>query len=284
MSVLVVICGLSGAGRSTAAAALEDAGWFVVDNLPLALIPKVVELGAEGRSKKLALVIGPLAPSDVVELAELVGELRASPGGMQLIFLDATDDALVSRFEGTKRRHPVAAVGLVESITAERAMLAPIRELADVIIETSELSVHELRERTLGVMDPEALTNRLQVRVSSFGYKYGLPRDADLVIDTRFLPNPYWHRQYRDLTGLDADVRRFILDRPETRLFLDRLWGLVEFLLPQFVAEGKSYLNVAIGCTGGRHRSVVVAEVLAHRIKQAGFPVGTRHRDMERQA
>jgi len=281
---LVVICGLSGAGRSTAASALEDAGWFVVDNLPLALIPKVVELGAEGGSRKLALVIGPLVSSDVDELVELIGELRASPSGMQLIFLDASDDVLVSRFEGTKRRHPVDGGGLVESIAAERAMLAPIRDVADVIIETSELSVHELRGRTLGVMDPEALNNRLQVRVSSFGYKYGLPRDADLVIDTRFLPNPYWYRQYRDLTGLDPEVRRFILERPETKQFLDRLWDLVEFLLPQFVAEGKSYLNVAIGCTGGRHRSVVVAEILAHRIKQAGFRVGTRHRDMERQA
>ncbi|MEX6428378.1 MULTISPECIES: RNase adapter RapZ [Ferrimicrobium] len=282
MSQLVVVAGMSGAGRSTAGAALEDAGWFVIDNLPLSLISKVVELGTQGSIDKLALILGYPSNSDFGQLVDLIDELKAAPIHVQTIFLEARDEVLISRFEGTKRRHPVTAEGLAPAIALERTSLARVRELADVIVETSNLSVHELRARTLELVDPKALHQRLQVQVTSFGYKHGIPLDADLVFDARFLPNPYWYSQLRAKTGLDDEVREFVLAQPDTTPFLERLWPLVEFLLPKFVTEGKSYLNVAVGCTGGRHRSVVVAEVLARRITQAGFPVKVSHRDLER--
>ncbi|MHB1520186.1 MAG: RNase adapter RapZ [Ferrimicrobium sp.] len=282
MSQLVVVAGMSGAGRSTAGAALEDAGWFVIDNLPLSLISKVVELGTQGSIDKLALILGYPSNSDFGQLVDLIDELKAAPIHVQTIFLEARDEVLISRFEGTKRRHPVTAEGLAPAIALERTSLARVRELADVIVETSNLSVHELRARTLELVDPKALHQRLQVQVTSFGYKHGIPLDADLVFDAWFLPNPYWYSQLRAKTGLDDEVREFVLAQPDTTPFLERLWPLVEFLLPKFVTEGKSYLNVAVGCTGGRHRSVVVAEVLARRITQAGFPVKVSHRDLER--
>ncbi|KJE76854.1 RNase adapter RapZ [Ferrimicrobium acidiphilum] len=282
MSQLVVVAGMSGAGRSTAGAALEDAGWFVIDNLPLSLISKVVELGSQGSIDKLALVLGYPSNNDFFQLVELIDELKAAPIDVQMIFLEARDDVLISRFEGTKRRHPIVAEGLAPAIALERVSLEKVRDLADVIVETSALSVHDLRARVLELADPTALRQRLQVRVTSFGYKYGIPLDADLVFDARFLPNPYWYSQLRSKSGLDQEVREFVLAQPDTTPFLEHLWPLVEFLLPRFVAEGKSYLNVTVGCTGGRHRSVVIAELVARRITQAGFSVQTSHRDLER--
>ena len=282
MSQLVVVAGMSGAGRSTAGAALEDAGWFVIDNLPLSLISKVVELGSQGSIDKLALVLGYPSNNDFFQLVELIDELKAAPIDVQMIFLEARDDVLISRFEGTKRRHPIVAEGLAPAIALERVSLEKVRDLADVIVETSALSVHDLRARVLELADPTALRQRLQVRVTSFGYKYGIPLDADLVFDARFLPNPYWYSQLRSKSGLDQEVREFVLAQPDTTPFLEHLWPLVEFLLPRFVAEGKSYLNVTVGCTGGRHRSVVIAELAARRITQAGFSVQTSHRDLER--
>jgi UPF0042 nucleotide-binding protein len=282
MSQLVVVAGMSGAGRSTAGAALEDAGWFVIDNLPLSLISKVVELGSQGSIDKLALILGYPSNNDFFQLVELIDELKAAPIDVQMIFLEARDDVLISRFEGTKRRHPIVAEGLAPAIALERVSLEKVRDLADVIVETSALSVHDLRARVLELADPTALRQRLQVRVTSFGYKYGIPLDADLVFDARFLPNPYWYSQLRSKSGLDQEVREFVLAQPDTTPFLEHLWPLVEFLLPRFVAEGKSYLNVAVGCTGGRHRSVVIAELVARRITQAGFSVQTSHRDLER--
>ena len=282
MSQLVVVAGMSGAGRSTAGAALEDAGWFVIDNLPLSLISKVVELGSQGSIDKLALVLGYPSNNDFFQLVELIDELKAAPIDVQMIFLEARDDVLISRFEGTKRRHPIVAEGLAPAIALERVSLEKVRDLADVIVETSALSVHDLRARVLERADPTALRQRLQVRVTSFWYKYGIPLDADLVFDARFLPNPYWYSQLRSKSGLDQEVREFVLAQPDTTPFLEHLWPLVEFLLPRFVAEGKSYLNVTVGCTGGRHRSVVIAELVARRITQAGFSVQTSHRDLER--
>jgi UPF0042 nucleotide-binding protein len=282
MSQLVVVAGMSGAGRSTAGAALEDAGWFVIDNLPLSLISKVVELGTQGSIEKLALVLGYPSNNDFFQLVELIDELKAAPIDVQMIYVEARDDVLISRFEGTKRRHPIVAEGLAPAIALERMSLTKVRDLADVIVETSTLSVHDLRARILELADPSALRQRLQVRVTSFGYKYGIPLDADLVFDARFLPNPYWYSQLRSKSGLDEEVREFVLSQPDANPFLEHLWPLIEFLLPRFVTEGKSYLNVAVGCTGGRHRSVVIAEVVARRITQAGFPVQISHRDLER--
>ncbi|MCI2976104.1 MAG: RNase adapter RapZ [Ferrimicrobium sp.] len=282
MSELVVVAGMSGAGRSTVGAALEDAGWFVIDNLPLSLISKVVELGTQGSIGKLALILGYPSNNDFGQLVELIDELKAAPIDVQTIFLEARDDVLISRFEGTKRRHPIVADGLAPAIALERVALERVRDLADVIVETSQLSVHELRARTLELIDPTALRQRLQVQVTSFGYKYGIPLDADLVFDARFLPNPYWYSHLRAKSGLEAEVREFVLAQPDTSPFLAHLWPFIEFLLPRFVSEGKSYLNVTVGCTGGRHRSVVIAEVLARRITQAGFEVKVSHRDLER--
>jgi UPF0042 nucleotide-binding protein len=212
----------------------------------------------------------------------LIDELKAAPIDVQMIYVEARDDVLISRFEGTKRRHPIVAEGLAPAIALERMSLTKVRDLADVIVETSTLSVHDLRARVLELADPSALRQRLQVRVTSFGYKYGIPLDADLVFDARFLPNPYWYSQLRSKSGLDEEVREFVLSQPDANPFLEHLWPLIEFLLPRFVTEGKSYLNVAVGCTGGRHRSVVIAEVVARRITQAGFPVQISHRDLER--
>ncbi|MHB8190280.1 MAG: RNase adapter RapZ [Ferrimicrobium sp.] len=282
MSSVVVVTGLSGAGRSTAGAALEDAGWFVIDNLPPALTPKIIELASKGAEDKIALVVGRPSGYDYQMFVEMLEELKAAPVHAHLIFLDAQDDALVARFEGTKRRHPVSAEGIGEAIARERESLAPIQELADIVIDTSALTVHELKARVVAIFDGDPPSGRLQVLVTSFGFKYGLPRDADIVLDARFLPNPYWHSDLRERVGLDSAVRNFVLEQPITQEFLAHVFDLIDFLLPRFVDEGKSYLNVAIGCTGGRHRSVVVAEVVGTRISEAGYRLSVTHRDMER--
>ncbi len=282
MSALLVVAGLSGAGRSTAGAALEDAGWFVVDNLPLSLIPKVLELAAQGSIDRLALVVGRPFGDDYEALVESLAELRVGQPKMTLVFLDASDDVLVSRYEGTKRRHPIPAEGIVAAIKVERSSMAAIKGSADIVIETSEMSVHELKARILALVDDDSPAQRLKVLVTSFGFKFGVPIDADMVIDTRFLPNPYWHSDLRERVGLDLPVREFVLSQPDTQPFLDRLFQLLEFLLPRFVEEGKSYLNIGIGCTGGRHRSVVIAEVVASYIQGSGFRAQTQHRDLAR--
>lgn len=281
MTDILVITGLSGAGRSATAAVLEDLGWYVVDNLPTSLVDTIVELASAPGSTiaQLALVAG----RQHLELMPRVAGLRGAGHRVRIIFLDASTAELVRRYESTRRRHPLAAEtdGLIESIDRERSLLEPVRNDSDLVIDTTDLNVHQLKSRLLGLFDDES-TERLQVSVESFGYKHGIPLDADIVMDVRFLPNPHWDETLRPLTGLDRPVVDFVIERPETTVFLDRLSELVAGVLPHYVAEGKSYLTIAVGCTGGRHRSVAVAEDLAARLRSTGQPVRTTHRDISR--
>jgi len=282
----VVIAGLSGAGRSQAADILEDLGWFVIDNLPPALIPKVAELAqAEGSSiAKVVLVVGTGPYHEEVQSA--VRGLRAQSPRLRVIFLEASTDVLVRRYEGTRRRHPLSSGGsqqsLVEAIEAERRLLESVKAEADVVVDTSDLNVHQLRDRVLGLFSDDEGVPGMQTTVVSFGYKHGLPLDTDLVIDCRFLPNPYWVDELRDLTGLDAPVRDYVLGQPPSAEFLAELGRLLALLLPAYVREGKSYLTIAFGCTGGRHRSVAIAEQVATSLREQGFLPKVTHRDIER--
>ena len=281
MADIVLITGLSGAGRSGVADVLEDLGWFVVDNLPTALIGTIVELAAKPNSgiERLALVAG----RQHTEVLSMVGELRADGHDVRMVFLDASTPELVRRYDATRRRHPLAdeAEGLVESIELERSTLAPVRDAADLVIDTSDLNVHQLKERIDHAFDAPT-GSRLQVAVESFGFKHGLPLDADIVMDVRFLPNPHWEDDLRPLTGHDPKVRDFVLETAVGSNFVDQFDDLLASLLPQYQAEGRSYLTVAIGCTGGRHRSVAIAEELASRLRGRGVAVTAVHRDLSR--
>jgi len=278
---IVLITGLSGAGRSAVADVLEDLGWFVVDNLPTTLIGTIVELAAKPTSdiERLALVAG----RQHTEVLSKVGELRADGHDVRTVFLDASTPELVRRYDATRRRHPLAddADGLVESIELERSLLAPVRDAADLVIDTSDLNVHQLKERIDHAFDAPT-GSRLQVAVESFGFKHGLPLDADIVMDVRFLPNPHWDDVLRPLTGHDPKVRDYVLETAVGSNFVDQFDELLGTLLPQYQAEGRSYLTVAIGCTGGRHRSVAVAEELASRLRGRGVAVTAAHRDLSR--
>ncbi len=283
MSEFIVITGLSGAGRSQAANVLEDLGWFVIDNLPPALIDKVTELAqAPGTSiERVVLVIGPRAGLE--ELSAGLTSLRATGARVRIVFLEASDKVLVQRFTDTRRRHPLAdGEGIVETIERERATLAPVKAAADVVVDTTDLNVHQLRERIVALLDLDRTSEAMQTTVLSFGYKHGLPLDADLVIDCRFLPNPHWVEHLRARTGDDPEVRDYVMAFPETTEFLRRLEHLLELVLPAYLQEGKSYLTLALGCTGGRHRSVVIAHEVAQRLRQRGFNASLVHRDVER--
>jgi RNase adapter protein RapZ len=287
MSEFVVVTGMSGAGRSTAAAALEDMGWFVIDNLPAGLIMKMVELVDRPGSgmERVALVIGRgssgTGPEYFDDLPDVLDELRGTRKRVRVVFLDAPDDVLVRRYEGTRRRHPLAARGVEESIADERRLLAPVRDRADLLVDTGELNSNQLRSRILEVFgDDEA--PHMQTSVVSFGYKHGIPLDVDIVFDCRFLPNPFWVEELRPYSGLDDPVREFVLGTPESVAFLEKVSDLLTSILPAFVREGKSYLTIAMGCTGGRHRSVTLAQELATRLGDQGQAVSVFHRDIER--
>jgi RNase adapter protein RapZ len=286
---ITVVTGMSGAGRSAAADVLEDLGFFVIDNLPPALIPKVAELGRgrEGTSR-FALVVDTRAGDFLPELESALAELRETGARTRVLFLDASDEVLVRRFDATRRRHPVAeseSHRVSDSIARERELLERIKEQADVVVDTSELNVHELRDRLRELFgDPAGVApSGLQISVVSFGYKHGLPLDVDLVFDCRFLPNPHWVESLRPLPGTDPKVRRYVMKQEETQAFLDELGKMFELLLPAYVREGKSYLSIGVGCTGGRHRSVVIAAEIARVLERLGFPARVHHRDLERE-
>ncbi len=276
MAEIVLISGLSGAGRSGAADVLEDLGWYVVDNLPTALVDTIVDLAAKPGSEisRLALVGG----RDHDNVLTKVAKLRSDGHRVRVLFLDASTKQLVKRYDATRRRHPLAedAEGLVESIELERKRLDPVRGAADLVIDTTDLNVHQLKDRILQAFDV-GTESRLQVAVESFGFKHGLPLDADMVLDVRFLPNPHWDETLRPLTGHDPAVSDYVLETSSGSDFVDRIDELLASLLPQYEAEGRSYLTVAIGCTGGRHRSVAVAEELAKRLRARGVAVRATH-------
>ena len=282
MSAFVVIAGMSGAGRSHAANNLEDLGWFVMDNLPPSLVPKVAELaGPPGTGiDRLALVVGTGRYHD--EIAGMIDDLRAGIPGLRILFLDAATEVLVRRYESTRRRHPFSeAPALADAIEAERSALAPVRATADVVIDTTELNIHQLRDRMAELFDAGE-ERAMRATVMSFGYTHGIPLDVDMVIDCRFLPNPHYVDELRPLSGLDAAVADFVMAQPVTGEFLDRLESLLALLVPQYVAEGKSYLTVAFGCTGGRHRSVAVTEHFAKVVAALGHEPAIAHRDIDK--
>ena len=284
MAEYLVITGLSGAGRSTAAATLEDLGWVVIDNLPPSLIPQVSEMSLAGGEveEKVALVSGRSGAAYVEELSSAIDHLRrAGRGSVRVLFLDAADDVLVRRFEGTRRRHPVDAGTVTEGISRERESLASVKAHADIRIDTTELNVHQLRDRLVRLFEPDP-AGGMRTSVVSFGYQHGIPLDVDLVFDCRFLPNPHWVDDLRPLSGLDAPVREYVLAQPDTKEFLSRLDDLFRLVLPGYVKEGKTYLSVAVGCTGGRHRSVVLAEEVARAMQAHGFHPVVNHRDLDR--
>jgi RNase adapter protein RapZ len=292
VSEFLVVTGMSGAGRSTAADSLEDLGWFVIDNLPPGLIQKMADtINVPGAAiERVALVIGrgggrgsgSAGPDYLDDLPGVLEALRTSGNRVRVLFLDASDDVLLRRYEGTRRRHPLAARGVEESIADERRLLAPVRDLADLLIDTSELNTNQLRSRVLEAFSDESGGSSMRTSVVSFGYKYGLPLDVDLVFDCRFLPNPFWIEELRPFSGLDEPVRDYVLSQPETKDFLEKVDGLLAGILPSFVREGKSYLTIALGCTGGRHRSVALAEALGARLGEHGDPVSVFHRDVDR--
>jgi RNase adapter protein RapZ len=281
---LLIVTGLSGAGRSEAARALEDLGYFVVDNLPPTLLPKMAELAARpGGPARLAIVVDARGGVFFGELSKSLEELRRQKVPYLILFLEAADDDLVKRYEATRRRHPLApADRVVEGIRKERIMMESLRGEADLILDTTGLTPHDLRAKIRDAFSDAPPEAGLQVSVMSFGYKHGTPRDADLIIDCRFLPNPHWVDELRPLPGTDDRVRTYVKGQQTYREFMRRLRSLLGFMVPGFVAEGKSYLTVAVGCTGGRHRSVVIADELASFFRDKGLPVSVDHRDLDR--
>lgn len=317
----VIVAGLSGAGRSTAANALEDVGWFVIDNLPPHLIGDVADMVARPRARlrRVALVAG--AREYREDLVTAISQLRERNAAVRVVYLDAPTDVLVRRYDDTRRRHPLhtgdlpalaqapddppaepsddsaadpvsdaaaapsaepVADSVIDAIDLERELLADVRDTADVVIDTGDLNVHELRDRVHDEFGAVGDELGMRTAVMSFGYKHGVPREADLVFDCRFLPNPHWVPELRPCTGLAPRVRDWVLGQEATATFLEHLMPLLESLLPAYHAEGKSYLTIALGCTGGRHRSVAIAEEVTRLLVEAGHDLHCRHRDIAR--
>jgi len=278
---IVIITGMSGAGRSTAAKSLEDLGWYVVDNLPPALLPTMLDLADRASLAGVAAIVDVRSRAFSTDLKSAVSSLGARGVSPHVVFLEASDAVLVQRFENVRRPHPMQGAGtILEGIKAERELLREIRGDADIVLDTASLNVHELRARMQGYFAGESATG-LRLNIISFGYKYGLPVDADLVADCRFLPNPHWVPELRAMSGLDAPVRDYVLAQPGAPEFLAAYLAVLEVSLAGFEREGKRYVTVAIGCTGGKHRSVAMAEQLAARL--ADRDVTVSHRDLGRE-
>ncbi len=288
---IVVITGMSGSGKTNALRALEDVGYYAIDNLPIRLLDGLVELfsSAERELSKVALVVDSRTAGATDEghaLASVPKALEATRAGghdVDLVFLEASDAALERRFSETRRRHPLSIDGSVETgIAAERQLLGALAQAATTTIDTTEMSVHDLRRTIQHAFGGSERMAQLSVTVTSFGFKYGTPSDANLVFDVRFLPNPYFVEGLREQSGKDPEVAKFVLTNEDTGAFLDRLLPMVDFLLPRYEKEGKAYVTVAIGCTGGRHRSVAIAERVAEYLAEGGRRVHVRHRDVSR--
>jgi RNase adapter protein RapZ len=280
---VLVVTGMSGAGRSTVAKILEDLEYVVIDNLPPALLEAAVKShDIPEEHTHLAVVIDSRGGLPVGELKEAVLALGRDNVITRIVFLDADDDVIIGRYEENRRPHPVGLDTIVESIAAEREMLSEFREMADVVIDTSSLNVHELRERVTAMFSETQAPRPMRVSIRSFGFKHGTPRDMDLLFDVRFLPNPHWVSELRELVGTDRQVRDYVLEAEGAEEFVDRVDQLLEFLIPRFESESKSYLAIGVGCTGGHHRSVVIAEELAQRLARHGVRAAVRHRDIDR--
>jgi len=281
---VAVITGLSGSGKSTAIHVLEDLGFYCIDNLPAVLIPRFLDLCEESDEvSRVALGIDTRGRGFLAELPRVLEEIRARGHRAQVVYLEASDDALVRRFSETRRPHPMAeGSDVAGGIRRERERLATLREQADRILDTTAFTSQELREELRGVFGRDGGVDGLRVNLVSFGFKFGLPADADVVWDVRFLPNPFYVGELRPLTGLDAPVADYVLSDPSTRRFLEIAWEFLDFALPRYQREGKTYLTVAVGCTGGRHRSVVLVERLRGMLDGHKGEVVVRHRDIRR--
>jgi UPF0042 nucleotide-binding protein len=280
----VVVTGLSGAGKSTAIKVFEDLGYYCVDNLPPVLLPKIVEMVSEARGEEARIALGMdvRGREFLPHLSRVLEELREEKSAVHVLFLDAPDEALVRRFSETRRRHPLAVrEGAKEAIHREREILSPLREMADEVIDTSAFTVHQLRDALVRRFRREG-AGGLQVNIISFGYRYGLPGEADMVLDVRFLPNPNFVTALKRHTGLDRGVRDYVLRARPTRMFLRRAAELLLFLLPLYRKEGKAYFTLGVGCTGGRHRSVAVAEALGKTLGKRDGAAVVVHRDLSR--
>ena len=278
---VVIITGMSGAGRSQAANVLEDVGYFVVDNLPVDLISGLVRsVGvADGTRSKVAVVVDTRSGMDATTLDLALIDLHRDGITTTVLFLDADDRVLVQRFEESRRPHPVPRSALIESISVERETFEDVRAAADVIVDTSDLSVHQLRDRLRAAFAADTRPS-MRVDVTSFGFKRGVPRVVDLMFDVRFLPNPHWVPELRPQTGLDEDVRDYVFSHDEANEFLAKIEALLDFLIPLYEVEGKSYLTISIGCTGGRHRSVALAEAIGAHLGSTGVETSVHHRDI----
>ncbi len=281
---LVLVTGMSGAGKSTAARALEDLGWFVIDNLPPQLLAEAVDATPEQTSATgLAVVVDARGGDVFSDLSAALARLRFEGVDVRTLFLEANDEILVRRFESSRRPHPLQGSGrILDGLERERALLSEFRGDADLVVDTTALNVHDLRRRVEAAF-PDEQRVKLRATIMSFGFKYGIPVDADIVLDVRFLPNPYWVPELRERTGKDASVNDYVVERPEARAFLTTVTGLVDLVADGFLREGKRYITVAIGCTGGKHRSVAMVENLSVRLVKQGVETLVFHRDLGRE-
>ena len=283
----IIVSGMSGAGKSKAVSFMEDMGFFCVDNLPAPLIPKFAELclAGHGEYERVALVTDIRGGKNFDGLFQALDALNAMDCDYKILFVEATEEAIIKRYKETRRSHPLAHDGrsLQEAVAAEREMLAPVRARAAYIIDTSALSTAKLKGEVLKLFGGRAgAAASMSVNVLSFGFKYGLPIEADLVLDVRFLPNPFYVQELRSRTGLDDEVYHYVMDTPQAGEFMIRLKSLFDFLMPQYIEEGKAALVIAVGCTGGKHRSVAVTRALAAYLREKGYQVSENHRDMTR--
>jgi UPF0042 nucleotide-binding protein len=283
----VIVTGLSGAGRSTAAKCLEDLGFFVVDNLPPELVATMVDLGSrsQGAVTQIAVVMDVRSRAFSTDLTGVVTDLGRRELQPRVLFLEATDAALIRRFESVRRAHPLQGDGrLADGITAEREILQPLRDIADLVIDTSDRSVHQLRRLIEQAFSTDGITApALRAHVLSFGFKYGLPADADLVVDVRFLPNPHWIPELRDQTGEAQEVSDYVLTQESAQEFLDKYVEILQIIGTGYLREGKHYLTLAVGCTGGKHRSVAISRELVRRLTELGIRATVTHRDLGRE-
>ncbi len=282
---IVVVTGMSGSGRSTAIAALEDEGYYCIDNLPTALVPGFVELcaAAESRMEKVALGLDLRDVSYVERWPAVRALIEAAGHRLTVVFVDSSDLVLLRRFSETRRSHPLGqGRDLVEAIRTERQSLSTLKNEARYVVDTSSMTVHDLKRRIRDLVSGRAERTGTAITVRSFGYKYGPASDADLLFDVRFLPNPYFEAALRQKTGLDREVVEYVLEHQETKDLMTHLDGLLGFLLPRYIREGRAYLTIGVGCTGGKHRSVALAETIGQKLREQGYNVMVRHRDVEK--
>jgi UPF0042 nucleotide-binding protein len=283
---IMIVTGMSGAGKTAALKCLEDLGYYSIDNLPASLLPDVADLSIpRGEAlERIALVMDIRGGSSFETLYSALRALRSKGIQYRIIFLDASDDVLVRRFSETRRIHPLGSEGLrvIDTISEERKLLEKLYEIADVVVDTSDLNIYELRDKLKAAMPDTVEADTVKLALISFGYKYGLPLDADIIIDIRFLPNPYWVEEFKDLDGLDSRIVDYIMDFESAKEFLNGFVDLIESLIPLYQFERKYHLTIGVGCTGGKHRSIVIANELGSRLTKDGYQVAVTHRDIDK--